>query len=387
MRGTSWRRRPIWVLTALAVATAGFGVDRASAHLGPHTDGLLSEIQGRLRLLLRLAIAATLVALVNTGTPALAADRVPPTLLFTSAFSVSTIRADGTGLRQLASGLNMSATWEPRGRRIAYTNNDCNVPLCLSNIAELRVMHADGSRNRRLFSLPRSAFFDVTWSPDGTWLAFMVYTGSSCWGCPPAWELHLIDAEGGSHRSLGPANGVAWAPNSRLVAIDTAAGIVVGDVTRQFVPTGVRGVLVGAYDPVWSPDGRYLAFSKSLPTEAAATLWVAKPDGSNARLIGRHATGSTPSWAPNSRAIATVRTGHTGIVTADLSSGRMRRLPAPKGTVTGVAWSPDGAWIAYTHFRYSDNESIRRIRPDGSGDRQLVGGQQYLFPALSWRAR
>src|SRR4051794_7423322 len=129
--------------------------------------------------------------------------------------------------------------------------------------------------------------------------------------------------------------------------------------------------------PRWSPDGRQIAFLRS------GQLWVMRADGTGQRrLASRPAAG--PSWSPDSRSIAFASlscTGGPGVYRISATTAgatpevlfprdcRGEALPAEQPVVaprTGslnerlrtddaVAWSPDGARVA---FRGGDCESV-----------------------------
>ncbi|HEV7825557.1 MAG TPA: hypothetical protein VGP02_11670 [Mycobacteriales bacterium] len=126
-----------------------------------------------------------------------------------------------------------------------------------------------------------------------------------------------------------------------------------GDLYRAGVPLIRTG---DARRPRWSPDGRRLAFLRG------TDLWVAAGDGSSPTRVARGAGG--PAWSPDGRWLAYV--GDDGTlwrIRSDAPSGAPVRvldthlvltpLPGDPSTVRGlahdtsVAWSPDGARIAF----------------------------------------
>src|SRR5258708_423537 len=112
--------------------------------------------------------------------------------------------------------------------------------------------------------------------------------------------------------------------------------------------------------PVWSPDGKYIAFDQNLNNKAQ--LFLMDSDGNNIkRLTTDDFNDSTPAWAPNGNEIVFGSdrenhniVGETPLYTINLSTGI--QIPLCKDAY-GYApeWSPDGTLISY----FSDTKSIR----------------------------
>ena len=79
-------------------------------------------------------------------------------------------------------------------------------------------------------------------------------------------------------------------------------------------------------EPAWSPDGRWIAYSRRLPGSEIREVWVVHPDG----------------------------------------TGR-RRLTAPAVAAYGPAWSPDGKLVAFAARRGTGHFEIYTIGVDGAG--------------------
>jgi Tol biopolymer transport system component len=77
--------------------------------------------------------------------------------------------------------------------------------------------------------------------------------------------------------------------------------------------------------PVWSPDGRWIAWGSWHGT--TAELWLMRSDGTEARKI---ADGLWPVWAPDSRRIAYTAAetwnGTYRLFSIDTSTGEIRQL-------------------------------------------------------------
>ncbi len=106
-------------------------------------------------------------------------------------------------------------------------------------------------------------------------------------------------------------------------------------------------------DPVWSPDGRKIAFVSS------AKIYVANADGSGQRqLTPNGAWGGSPAWSPDGRRIAFAARGRILVVNAD-GSGR-RRLTHNAASAHSPAWSPDGRRIAFVRRAWQQRGDLRR---------------------------
>jgi TolB protein len=117
--------------------------------------------------------------------------------------------------------------------------------------------------------------------------------------------------------------------------------------------------------PVWSPDGRRIAYLSR--RENAKELFVVNASGSGQRRLTRDATNTaTPAWSPDGRTLAfeSVRGGTTGVYGVNTDGSGQRRL-ARNGHAP--AWSPDGRTIAF----FSGNK-IYLMNADGSEHRPLT---------------
>jgi Tol biopolymer transport system component len=145
-------------------------------------------------------------------------------------------------------------------------------------------------------------------------------------------------------------------------------------------------------DPVWSPDGRRLAFVSDRGGQAQLYLLG---DGISSREIAplvpsRIAPGYRPVWSPDGRFLAVeFFRGTVGIYLIDTRCVRLTP-PCPITRLTESAtddrfpaWSPDGERIAFVSWRDGDAE-IYTVRPDGSDLRNLTQDRGWdVSPAWS----
>lgn len=121
-----------------------------------------------------------------------------------------------------------------------------------------------------------------------------------------------------------------------------------------------------------SPDGTRVAFDSDRDGERA--VYVADSDGRNVRRISGEGFAAVPSWSPDGRSLAYVRSepGRPrvwNLWTMELQSGQERRLTShPFGQPWGASWFPDGRRIAYSH---EDRLIVR----------DLISGAQRIYPS------
>jgi Tol biopolymer transport system component len=215
---------------------------------------------------------------------------------------------------------------------------------------ELDVIDVDGSGVRRLARGPWSrddqGFNAVPdWSPDGRKVVFAKRVERSATACRPTGrcndEIYVIDADGTGLRRL----------------------------TRNAVPDG---------RPVWSPDGRRIAFLR-WRDGPAWDIYVMNADGSGQRKLtsapGRQAE---PAWSPDGEKIAfTAPAGHLGaadvfVINADGSG--LHNVTDTQTTSFDLSWSPDGQQIAYIELRLPEPRSpLYVVNADGTGKHPLTG--------------
>ncbi|MDQ2869635.1 MAG: S9 family peptidase [Acidobacteriota bacterium] len=171
------------------------------------------------------------------------------------------------------------------------------------------------------------------------------------------------------------------------------------------VPRRVTGVADGrARDerhPVWSSDGKRIAFLSDAAKDGQAQVWVAPAAGGTARQLTRvQGQLDDPRWSPDGRSIAflfiagstqepgalTAYKPHSGVVeetieerriaVADVATGRIREVSPANLYVYDYDWSPDGTAFAAEAAEGSGTDNywtaqLYSVKVDGSGARSL----------------
>jgi Tol biopolymer transport system component len=183
-------------------------------------------------------------------------------------------------------------------------------------------------------------------------------------------------------------------PDGQRLAVDVTEGsgedIWVYDWQRD---TMTRATFTGSADnPVWSPDGRYIAFRT-----VGEGLFVTRSDGSGKpQPLTQSKNLQTPwSFAPDGKRLAFMEQSSGGYDlwtvplesdNAGLRAGKPEVFLQTPASEQFPSFSPDGRWMAYASTESGTNQVYVRAFPDKGGKWQISnsGGR---FPMWSRNGR
>jgi serine/threonine-protein kinase len=233
---------------------------------------------------------------------------------------------------------------------------------------------------------PRTAGADFTVSETGT-LVYLSGEGAAT-SAPVVW----LDRQGhaGSMRAVRVDwSNIQFAPDGNRVAFDVRG--TRADIWTYELDRGTAAqVTFDAGDhtnPVWSPDGRFLAFAGTAGT-TISNIFVQRSDGTGkpARLTASRTNPQMPSsWHPTGKFLAftEVRPGTSQDVMilplepdsrAGWKAGEPYAFLAEPYDEREGAFSPDGRWFAYTSFESGTPEIYVRSFPESHGKWKISDG-------------
>jgi WD40-like Beta Propeller Repeat len=176
---------------------------------------------------------------------------------------------------------------------------------------------------------------------------------------PAAADGRAADAVPATPRDAGPMFPPAFASNGTAIfsrpgqspdARNALAERSIGDdfAVMTILDDGARN-----YHVQPSPDESRIAFDSDREGERA--VYVANRDGSNVHRVSGPGYGAVPTWSPDGRQLAFIRSESDrphvwNLWLTTLETGDMRRLTQFKsGQTWGASWFPDGGAVAYTH--------------------------------------
>jgi Tol biopolymer transport system component len=108
------------------------------------------------------------------------------------------------------------------------------------------------------------------------------------------------------------------------------------------------------YGPAWSPDGRFIAFLRVLPSGKAAVLLIPAIGGLE-RKIAEILPGGDPAWSPDGNWLVISEkdseTEHYALSLLSLDTGEKRKLTSPPKEFFGdtdPSFSPDGRSVVFS---------------------------------------
>jgi len=124
------------------------------------------------------------------------------------------------------------------------------------------------------------------------------------------------------------------------------------------------------FDPVWSPDGRRIAFTSD--RDGLREIYVMEPDGSSVTRL-TNGGGEAAAWSPDGHKIlfTSMRSGNAELYTMNADGTSVVRLTSEPGSDHNGVWSPNGGQIAFQTNRGGDWD-VYVMNADGSNQTRLT---------------
>jgi serine/threonine protein kinase/Tol biopolymer transport system component len=230
----------------------------------------------------------------------------------------------------------------------------------------------------------------ATISRDGHYVAYVARDDKGA-------ALMLQHVATGSSITLVPASptvnysGVAFAPDGNHVVYTRYDGSVYGAMLEVPILGGTAVKLVEDADtlPALSPDGRQLAFSRDDYNGRSTVLMIANRDGSNPRVVAKWDLpnrATSPSWSPDGRTIVVARSGEVYALSLAQNRAAKVAINGWRGTVSGVAWSNDGASLIVSGSSERAGGNVQLVRvawPSGVATTLTNDSDSYAEPSVA----
>ena len=183
----------------------------------------------------------------------------------------------------------------------------------------------------------------------------------------------------------GTSMAVAAAPDGRTLAIDLQGGIwtlpVTGGAARR-----VTDEYNDARQPVWSPDGRWIAFQGY--RDGGYDIWAVAPNGTGLRqLTWGPYDDREPAWSHDGTRVAFSSdrgdAGNYNIWVLHIASGNIRQVTTHLADDYMPTWAPDDREIAFVSTRNGE-QAVYASSLTGANEHKVAGTSVGRIDAPSW---
>jgi serine/threonine protein kinase len=209
----------------------------------------------------------------------------------------------------------------------------------------------------------------------------------------PTASLAWVDRRGDDQSTIAAPPGtfrqLSLSPDDRFLALDRRDAQGLSSVWVLDLARGLSSRVPAAYwsgDPLWSPDGRQLAYSIAADSPPNLAVRDHAPGGAERRLTKDATIQYASGWTPDGRSLVfraySNDTGWDLHLTPVDGAGAPARLLQTRANESGGQVSPDGRWVAYTSDDSGRTEAYVSRFPEMSG-RVAVSTRGGLRPM--WR--
>jgi dipeptidyl aminopeptidase/acylaminoacyl peptidase len=349
--------------------------------------------------------------------------------------------AGGDAIQLTRTGKDSSPQWSPDGKSIAFLS-------ARSGDSQVYLLSMDGGEAHPVTKLSTGADF-VKWSPDGKTIAFtssvyvdckddecnkknndekgknkvkahvaenLLYRHWTHWNDGPRAHLFVMPSDGhGEAKDLtaganydvppdqrGDENDINFSPDSKEIcftavtdkveAISTNGDLFTVPVTGSGEPKRITTQPGFDGNPVYSPDGKYIAYHAQLTAGYEADKWRVmlydRASGKNENLSERFDRSATNlAWSPDSKTIYFLAENETEqpVYAMTPAAGATSRKIV-NGFNAGFTLSEDGKTLLLTRTNLTSPSEIFLSASDGSGLRQVTHTNEALLAKLEMNA-
>jgi len=267
-----------------------------------------------------------------------------PYYTYTVWSKIETVLPSGRGLRSLrvcpASGcMDNVPAWSPDGKHLAFITGDSGSPLAVvnQNGSGLRHIEITSPGLTPAYSPAGGGDDSIAWSPNARRVAFVGLV-SPMWSA----QLFTVGLDGSGLRqvtNLCGSDEPAWSVTGTIAFRGGCQDLATGIYTIRPNGSRLHHVLHNRYWPPaypdWSPNGTELAYTGAV-SDAQTNIYICDASGKRAHRLTQHG-GSQPVWSPDGKYIAFVN--NNGLYVIQRNGRGLRRVATvPRVSPASTTW-------------------------------------------------
>jgi dipeptidyl aminopeptidase/acylaminoacyl peptidase len=280
------------------------------------------------------------------------------------------------------------STWSPDGTTVAFVSN-------LSGRNNLWLVPSEGGWPTQL-TVSDQRQTSPTWSPGGKWIAY-----TSDYDGDEQWDIFLVSPKTGQIVNLTNTREVAeehptWSHDGRYLAYmvkpktSSVFEIDVYDTVMREVQHLTTGTAKDRMNvaPIWSADDKFIVYTQDQSKGTDSNVFLADVASAQSTLLTPHEGErrySANSVAPDRKSVLITSNSGNGYDNAgllDIASKKIRWITQDRWEVSGEAFSPDGKFLTYTAnvdgnidiYLYDLSTGKARVLPLPKGVNYSAGG-------------
>jgi dipeptidyl aminopeptidase/acylaminoacyl peptidase len=244
--------------------------------------------------------------------------------------------------------------WSPDGKQIVFVSN-------MSGRNNLWTVPAEGGWPVQL-TVSDQRQTAPAWSPDGKWVAYQSdYDGDE------QWDIFIVSPQTGQVVNITNTREIAeedstWSPDGRYLAY------MVKPKTSSVFEIDVYDMLMHKarhlttdtpkdkmnFGPVWSKDGKWIAYSQHQSKGTDSNIFVAEVATGTSTLLTEHEGEqlyAVNDFSPDGKKLlitSNAANGYENVGLLDIESKKISWLTKDKWEINGGEFSPDGKRITWT---------------------------------------
>lgn len=272
--------------------------------------------------------------------------------------TIWTISTQGSELKQITKqgtpgGGHGRPVWSPDGKWIVFSTYD-------RVTSDVWIVSLDGAQLNEIEHNIRYGY-DPIFSPDGRFIYYCGIDNKSTYGI---WKIPFSSESGKqtdkatevASLGLGPIKQIAISADGKRLAYSAmtlTSNLWVQPLNKSGAPEGRPTPLTRDTGrntrPVYSPDGKHLAFTR-WKAGVNEDVWIMDPEGKNPlQITTDYEVDTNPDWFPDNSRIGFLsrRGGSQRYWLVNLKTGREEMIFDPQESIDFARLSPDGTRIAY----------------------------------------